>query len=1459
MSEQTGIDQPLADAPSQLEGVRDAFSGAPLQFLQISEINKELAFTRLCKANVMVTIYDLQRSVDIQLCDEDLLDPELIYGSWSWLRATMPDVNFQLRRASKVLGSDEPSFFFKDQDHFANYLRFALMALAEQDHMLIGLISHARFSLDGHACTVRLPADSELVRVRRWEVRLSDLLFLWTGVKVSIFITEHHEQREIMTEFRRTVEQEVHIAVQNQTVQAPSEGNNVKADTPPQQQSILFGTSIEEDAQPISQVQDEMRRVTLCGRVFGLETRDLASGRQLVQFHLTDDTDSLTCKIFSKGTKKESGLSDLADGQYLRVRGSVQYDQYMKELALSITDMQTFVPQVIADDAPEKRIELHAHTQMSSLDGVVSATDLVKWAKNLGHEAVAVTDHGVVQAYPEAFSAGKKYGLKVLYGVEAYLIDTGQTVVYRPTGDLLTDDTTYVIFDTETTGLSASENELIEIAGVKMQGDRIVDTFASLIEPKAQISAKITEITNITNEMVAGQPPVEHVLPQFRAFCEGCVLVAHNAEFDMAFLSTHAKRIGMQGFEQPVIDTLALARIIFPNDRNHRLKSLTQKFDVKLINHHRALADSEATGHVFFKLLQVAKERAAIQTLRDLAQMGESSSDFSRSRSYHASILVRSMTGLRNMYKLVSRAHIDYFYREPRTPRKLLQEMREGLLIGSGCKFGELFQAILRGKSRDELLEMMRFYDYIEIQPPDHYAPLIESEEVGSLEVIKEYQLLLLDLADELEKPIVATGDVHFLRKEDGIYREIIQSGTVGGRDRPKGKQPQLSFRTTQDMLTAFAHLGERAREVVIDNPKRISDMIESISPVPDRVYPPIMEGADDEVRRVSYEKVHQVYGETLPQVVSERLEKELHSIVTNGFSVNYLIAHKLVTKSLSDGYIVGSRGSVGSSFVATMMDITEVNPLAPHYICKTCRYTEFILDGSIGSGFDLVDKDCPQCGHSLAKDGQDIPFETFLGFKGDKVPDIDLNFSGEYQSRAHKYTEELFGSDFVYRAGTISTIAEKTAFGYVRKWAEDSGRQLRNAEIARLVAGCTGIKRTTGQHPGGLIIVPSDHEIFDFCPIQFPADDRTSGTRTTHFDFHSIHDNLLKLDILGHDDPTVLRMLQDITGMDTRSVPVDDPLVYGLFCGTESLGVKPQQIRSNTGTFGIPEFGTKFVRQMLEDTKPSTFADLVRISGLSHGTDVWLTNAQELIRRGVAPLQEVICCRDDIMVYLIYRGLDPSRAFKIMESVRKGKGVSEEDAKYMQSFDVPQWYLDSCQKIKYMFPKAHAAAYVLNAVRIAYFKVHHPLAFYAAYFTVRAEDFDLMLMERGADAIDARIAEIESKGNTAMPKEKALQTVLEVALEMTRRGFRFYPLDLYQSDATRFLLKDDGLLPPFAAAPGIGETAARNIMSARQQAEFVSIEDIGDRAHVSKTVLELLEGYGCLQDLPASNQLSLF
>ncbi|MFA9558046.1 PolC-type DNA polymerase III [Evansella sp. AB-rgal1] len=1224
-------------------------------------------------------------------------------------------------------------------------------------------------------------------------------------------------------------------------------------------ESVTLGSMIKnDDIQPIKNIIEEDRRVAVQGLVFHSETKELKSGRTLLTFKITDYTDSILVKIFSNGKEDLSVLQSIKKGMWLKVRGGIQYDTFVRDLVMMGRDLQEIKPDERKDTAPEdeKRVELHLHSPMSAMDAVTAVSKHVEQAKKWGHPAIAITDHAVLQAFPEAFSASKKTGVKMLYGVEANLVNDGVPIAYNVADRSLLDET-YVVFDVETTGLSAVYNTIIELAAVKVQNGEIIDRFERFANPHEKLSPLIIDLTGITDDMVANAPEVADVLKDFYEWTGHATLVAHNASFDMGFINAGYKKIGYQKASNPVIDTLELGRLLYPEFRNYRLNTLCKKFSIELVSHHRAIYDAEATGHLLWKMLKDAVEKG----IYNHNELNEQSSpdDYKKQRPNHCIILAKNKTGLRNLYKLISYSHINYFYRVPRIPKSVLMKHREGLIIGSGCDNGEVFDAMMQ-KAPEEVEEIAEFYDYLEVQPPSNYQHLIEKEIIRDELELKDVLKKIVDLGDKLGKRVVATGNVHYLNQEDAIYRKILIASQGGANPLNRAALPEVHFRTTNEMLECFKFLPEKkAKEIVVTNTVAIADEIEEIKPIPDDLYTPKIEGADEEMRELSYGRARRIYGEDLPKIVEDRLEKELNSIISNGFSVIYLISQKLVKKSLEDGYLVGSRGSVGSSFVATMTEITEVNPLPPHYVCPNCHHSYFFQDGSVGSGFDLPDKDCEKCGTKYKKDGQDIPFETFLGFKGDKVPDIDLNFSGEYQSTSHNYTKELFGLDFVYKAGTIGTVAEKTAYGFVKGYEDDNQLQLRGAEVDRLVSGCTGVKRTTGQHPGGIIVVPDYLDIYDFTPIQYPADDNESEWKTTHYDFHSIHDNLLKLDILGHDDPTVIRMLQDLSGIDPKDIPVDDPEVYKLFGGTESLGVTEEQIMCKTGTYGIPEFGTRFVRQMLEETKPSTFSELVQISGLSHGTDVWLNNAADLIASGTCVLKEVIGCRDDIMVYLIYKGLEDSLAFKIMEFVRKGKGLQEEWVEEMKKHGVPDWYIGSCLKIKYMFPKAHAAAYVLMAVRIAYFKVHYPIFFYAAYFTVRADDFELDTMIRGSASIRKRIEEIYARGLDATPKEKSVVTVLELALEMCERGLSFQKVDLYRSSAKEFLVDGDTLIPPFNALTGVGTNAAINIEKAKENGEFLSKEDLQKRSKISKTVLETLDDHGCLEGLPDSNQLSLF
>lgn len=1221
---------------------------------------------------------------------------------------------------------------------------------------------------------------------------------------------------------------------------------------------LAIGYKIKDEAITMDQILEEERRITVQGYIFASEVRELRSGRSLLIIKATDYTDSLQIKMFSKGDEDAAKFANVKKGMWIKARGSIQTDMYTNELAMMANDIHEIKVASRIDEAPEdeKRVELHAHTKMSQMDAVVSPEVLVTQAAKWGHKAVAITDHAGVQGFPDAHAAGKKHNIKVLYGVEANLVDDGVPIAYNEANRDLENET-YVVFDVETTGLSAVYDTIIELAGVKIHQGEIIDRFEAFANPHHPLSETTINLTGITDDMVKDAPEVEEVLKDFHEWMGDDILVAHNASFDMGFLNQGLNRFDYEKANNPVIDTLELARFLIPELRNHRLNTLCKHLDIELTQHHRAIYDAEATGYLLWKLVQKLLDKEITNHNELNNHMGEGDA-YKRSRPYHCILLAQTQEGIKNLYKLVSSAHIDYFYRVPRIPRSLLKKLRGGLMIGTACDKGEVFETMMQ-KSAEEAEKAAEFYDYIEVQPPANYSHLIEKDLVQNESQILDIIKKLVELGKRMNKPVVATGNVHYIDDHDKQYRQILISSQAGN---PLNRQtlPDTPFRTTNEMLDCFKFLGKDvAYEIVVKNTNAIAEQLEEVSPVKDGLYAPTIEGAEQDMRDLCYNRAKKIYGDPVPKIVGDRLEKELDSIIGNGFAVIYLISHKLVKKSLDDGYLVGSRGSVGSSFVATMTEITEVNPLAPHYVCEKCHYNEFITDGSVASGFDLPDKNCPECDAELTKDGQDIPFETFLGFKGDKVPDIDLNFSGDYQPRAHNYTKELFGVDYVYRAGTIGTIAEKTAYGYVKGYASDKQLIYKNAEVDRLVQGCTGVRRTTGQHPGGIIVVPENMEIYDFTPIQFPADDRNSEWRTTHFDFHSIDENLLKLDILGHDDPTVIRMLEDLSGIDPKTIPTDDAEVMKIFSSPEVLGVTAEQINCKTGTLGVPEFGTKFVRQMLEDTKPSTFAELLIISGLSHGTDVWLGNAQDLINDGICELPDVIGCRDDIMVYLMHKGLEPSLAFKIMEFVRKGKGLQDEWIVEMRKNNVPDWYIESCKKIKYMFPKAHAAAYVLMAVRIAYFKVHHPILFYAAYLTVRADDFDLDIMVKGSDAIRNRMEGITIKGNDATPKEKSLLTVLEISLEMCERGFSFKKVDLYKSSATEFIVDGNSLLPPFNAVDGLGTNAAINIVKAREEGEFLSKEDLRERSKISKTVLEYLDNHGCLEGMEDKNQLSLF
>ncbi|MGL4774700.1 MAG: PolC-type DNA polymerase III, partial [Clostridium sp.] len=1178
------------------------------------------------------------------------------------------------------------------------------------------------------------------------------------------------------------------------------------------------------------------------------------TGKTILTFYITDLTSSITVKCFLKANEKDEVLEGVKKGLYCKVRGEAVYDTYQREVVIMGRDIVKMQKIERMDGATEKRIELHAHTTMSTMDGIVSVGKLVEKAAKWGHEAIAITDHGVVQAFPDAQSAAKKNKIKVIYGVEGYLVDNGVPMVLNERGETLLSD--YVVFDLETTGFSPKNDKIIEIGAVKVSEGKIVDNYSVFVNPRRNIPYKITELTGITDDMVRDAKSIEEILPEFLEFCKGSVLVAHNAPFDTGFIKYNCNILRLP-FDYGVLDTVPLARYLYPDLKKVKLNLVAKYLGIELKNHHRAVDDAKATADILLKMFEKLRDEMEILDLKTLNTKYLSNVNVKKLPSYHIIMLAKNQDGVKNLYKLVSEAHLNHFFKSARTPKSLLLEHREGLILGSACEGGQLYRSILDGKTDEELKEIVEFYDYLEIQPVENNAFLIEKGNVKDFDEIREINRRIYNLAKKHNKLIVATGDVHFLEPQDEAFRRIIMAGK-GFKD--ADNQAPLYLKTTEEMLKEFSYLGEaEAREVVIHNPKKIADMVEVVKPIPDETFPPKIEGADDDIRNMTLNKVHSIYGDELPEVVQKRLDKELNSIISNGYAVLYLIAQKLVAKSLEDGYLVGSRGSVGSSFVATMADITEVNGLPPHYVCPNCKKSEFFLDGSISSGADLPDKDCPECGAKYIKDGHDIPFETFLGFEGDKEPDIDLNFSGEYQGVVHKYCEVLFGKGFVFKAGTIGTVAEKTAYGYVRKYLDERSIVASGAEIERLTVGCTGIKRTSGQHPGGIMVVPSDNEIYNFTPIQHPADDNDSDIITTHFDYHSISGRLLKLDILGHDDPTVLRMLQDLTGLDPKTIPLNDEKVISLFTSPEALGVTAEELECEVGSYGLPEFGTKFVRGMLVDTQPKSFADLVRISGLSHGTDVWLNNAQYFIKEGYTTLKDCISTRDDIMVYLMYKGVPPKLAFTIMESVRKGKGLTEDFEKSMRENDVPDWYIESCKRIKYMFPKGHAVAYVMMAVRIAYYKVYYPHAYYATFFTVRADDFDADLICKGEGAIHARLQELYELGNGATVKDKGLMTSLELAFEMYKRGIKLLKVDLYKSEAVKFIIEDGNLRPPINALAGVGDNAAKSIVEARKDGEFISKEDLRLRAKVTKTVIETLSNHGCLEGLSETNQLSLF
>ena len=1238
-----------------------------------------------------------------------------------------------------------------------------------------------------------------------------------------------------------------------------------KSGEPEEKSPLIYGRSlnIKTPMMKIIDINNDTDSVCIEGEIISTDTRDIKGDRTIVMFNLYDGSSTMTVKAFVEGKKTKEVMGRLKAAKGIKIDGTAKYDNFAKEITIMANTIIETAGKSKAkrmDNAEEKRVELHLHTQMSQMDAVTSAEALLKRAISWGWKSIAITDHGVVQSFPEAHKFLGKSGadLKVIYGVEAYFVpDKDPSVVYPNKQDI---DGEYCVLDLETTGLSFRTEKITEVGIIKIRNGEIVDEFECFVNPEKPIPQEVVEVTHITDDMVKDAETIDKVIPKIIDFIGDSVLVAHNADFDIGFLKHNFAEYGYS-LDNTYIDTLRLAKVIFPDMKRYKLGLIADKLDIVVEVAHRALDDVKTLVAVFNIMIEKLKEKGA-KTVNDIDIVFAGDPEaYKKLPSYHAIILAKDYVGLKNLYKLVSYSHLDYFYKKPRILKSLFEKYREGLILGSACEAGELYRAIVAGRPDEEIEAIAKYYDYLEIQPIGNNEYMVRNGTVADDFELQNINRKIVELGERLGKLVVATCDVHFMDPQDEIYRRILQAGQ---KYDDADFQAPLYLRTTEEMLEEFAYLGEeKAYEIVVTNTNKIADMCDRISPISDEKCPPHIEGCEQTIKDIAYSKAHELYGEELPEIVQSRLDKELDSIIKNGFSVMYIIAQKLVWKSNEDGYIVGSRGSVGSSFVANMTGITEVNSLQAHYRCPNCKYSDF-TDYGVKNGFDLPDKDCPKCGHKLAKDGMDIPFETFLGFNGDKEPDIDLNFSGEYQAKAHKYTEVIFGKGTTFKAGTVGTVADKTAFGYVKNYFEERHIPVTSAEIARLSTGCTGIKRTTGQHPGGIIVVPKGREIFEFCPVQHPADDPNSDIITTHFDYHSIDQNLLKLDILGHDDPTMIRMLFDLTGEDPTKVPLDDKETMSIFRSTEALGVTPEQIHSEVGTFGVPEFGTKFVRGMLVDTKPTTFAELISISGLSHGTDVWLGNAQDLINQGIVTLSEAIGCRDDIMVYLMKKGLEPNHAFKIMETVRKGKALKDPEkwAEYVQimkDHDVPEWYIKSCEKIKYMFPKAHAAAYVTNAFRIAWYKVHRPVAYYTAFFSIRADGFDYDLMCNGKEKVINKMREIDMAGNAALPKDKDMYPVLELVLEMYERGIKFLPVDLYKSDATKFQIEDGMIRPPLNSVPGIGTVAAISMQEAREEEKFMCIDDLQLRGKVGKSVIEVLQKVGCLKGMTQSNQMSLF
>lgn len=1432
------------------------FSRHLIQKSRVIEAQNRLKDQLFSRSNVKVEIvekYELSR----QYTPENLLN--------EYLESIILELNQRSVVERSMLQSAR--FSFEDSNILCLQLTDSIVAQGKKDSLteFLRLVFKDRFQMDVEVRVIYEKAKDSKLKYNDQKLRqeVDDILKNSAAVK-------KEKEKEAKEEKKEPAEKQTHTY--GSYTKKPSDDPN-----------LIYGRNFDDETIELKQVIGEMGEITIRGKVISFDAREIRNEKTIIMYAVTDFTDTIMVKMFVKNEQLPEILGEIKKGIFLKIKGVTTIDKFDGELTIgSVTGIKKLsdFTESRNDTAPEKRVELHCHSKMSDMDGVTEVKDLVKRAHDWGHKAIAITDHGVVQGFPDANhyieTLDKEDPFKIIYGVEGYLVDDLTDVAVNEKGQDLS--ASFVVFDLETTGFSPVKDKIIEIGAVKVERGKITDRFSTFVNPQVPIPFNITNLTGINDNMVMEAPVIEEALPQFLKFAEGTVLVAHNAGFDVGFIEQNCRYQDIQP-DFTAVDTIAMARILLPTLSKYKLNVVAKALNIPLENHHRAVDDASATADIFVRFIQMLEERG-VHTLLKLNQFGAKNTNaVKKLPSHHVIILAKNEIGRVNLYTLISKSHMDYFSRHPRIPKSELSIYREGLIVGSACEAGELYQALLNEKSAEKVARIVNFYDYLEVQPLDNNKFMLASDKitnVQSYEDLKEINRKIIKLGERFNKPVVATCDVHFIDPEDEVYRRIIMAGK-GFAD--ADDQAPLFLRTTDEMLAEFEYLGSaKAKEIVIDNPNKIAESVERISPVRPDKCPPVIPDSDKQLREICYRKAHSMYGEKLPDIVIERLERELNSIISNGFAVMYIIAQKLVWKSNEDGYLVGSRGSVGSSFVATMAGITEVNPLSPHYYCSKCFYSDFdseeVKAYAGGCGWDMPDKCCPVCGEPLVKDGFDIPFETFLGFKGNKEPDIDLNFSGDYQSNAHKYTEVIFGEGQTYRAGTIGTLADKTAFGYVKNYYEEREQRKRNCEIDRIVQGCTGIRRSTGQHPGGIIVLPHGEDINSFTPVQHPANDMSTDIITTHFDYHSIDHNLLKLDILGHDDPTMIKTLEEFISSpaldneynetDNRFVatriPLDDKGVMSLFHDTSALGIKPDDIGGcPVGCLGIPEFGTEFVVQMVVDTKPQSLSDLIRISGLSHGTDVWLNNAQELIKSGKATISTAICTRDDIMTFLINQGMDSELSFSIMEKVRKGKGLTEEFEKAMIEAGIPDWYIWSCKQIKYMFPKAHAAAYVMMAYRIAYCKINYPLAYYGAYFGIRADAFSYELMCQGKDKLNYYISDYKRRSDSLSKKEQDTLKDMRIVQEMYARGYEFEPLDIYKAKASKFQIVNGKLMPPLSSIDGMGDKAAEAVENAAADGLYLSKDDFRQRTKVSKTVIDYMSDMGLFGTIPESNQLSLF